>query len=692
MDRAALVNPDGPRVRVFMFDLDCCRAAQNGDVPLASYLVNHRARTDIRSFKGLLPIDLAKRNQSGDDLRDILEAASDSQPLSSGQSFNSETSEASSTASSQRAEKKRKEKKAQKRSQLGRESALNLDVDPNLLGLPEQPWASTSAAPHSPSLVSRTLCIGLNVTVLILTQKAIASDHQPEFDFNHCQPSQMLVFGMEDLPLIFHRVITSMQPVRSLIQRVLPANVLFLCTRFAVHWSDSDLLDELLLGSIEAIEDVIQGGSDDLATCSFWLNNAVLLLYFLRIDRSTCDATKEYQLHWVELINELYVYVIRDIERRIDKILEPALLDFGELGEDVRFEGEWSFVKAFTSASNKSQRYVSASSTIAGSSTPTPTRTSIISLFGNAGDSAVSRTPSPSKKGNPSRPSSAQQTPNNNDHLPPETPSPKDISSLLTSALFILQLYETHPSIIVQAFSQILYWLSSELTNRILAHRKYLCRSKALQIRLNISTLEDWARLNGLPAKLVNSHFRPLGQLLQWLQCLSSEDTLDGLVGTIMNLKDLNPLQLRKVVKEYRHEVDEPHMSEECQQYLSQLERDWDRQRVSRSAQLAREDQLEDEESEDVAENGDHSIITKKVDDFGGDDSQTPGERRRIKRMEEHIDAVFDSPQKHHLFQPPPRAECFGELFDSRYMVMSCPFLEWVHLLTFRSAAFRVTQ
>ena len=52
------------------------------------------------------------------------------------------------------------------------------------------------------------------------------------------------------------------------------------------------------------------------------------------------------------------------------------------------------------------------------------------------------------------------------------------------------------------------------------------------------------------------------------------------LVATVPQLQALNPLQLRRAVKDYRHEVNEPRMSEECSQYLQQLVRDWDRKRV----------------------------------------------------------------------------------------------------------------
>lgn len=75
---------------------------------------------------------------------------------------------------------------------------------------------------------------------------------------------------------------------------------------------------------------------------------------------------------------------------------------------------------------------------------------------------------------------------------------------------------------------------------------------------------------------MVTEHFRPLNELLQWLQCLSSETSIDGLLSTTQNLKTLNPTQMRKAVKEYRYEVEETKMSEECAQYLAQLQKDWE--------------------------------------------------------------------------------------------------------------------
>src|SRR2546423_13318827 len=125
--------------------------------------------------------------------------------------------------------------------------------------------------------------------------------------------------------------------------------------------------------------------------------------------------------------------------------------------------------------------------------------------------------------------------------------SPRNITSLLSSTLFVLDLYDIHSVITSQILAQLLYWLGAELFNRIMSNRKYLARTKAMQIRMNVSTLEDWARSNNRqPEHYENGsmtstgdntvesarrHLEPVVQLLQWLQCFSSlGDELQSLV------------------------------------------------------------------------------------------------------------------------------------------------------------------
>lgn len=152
---------------------------------------------------------------------------------------------------------------------------------------------------------------------------------------------------------------------------------------------------------------------------------------------------------------------------------------------DIRFEGEWRFVKALTNRAKKD-------SSINGSPSSRP---SVLGLFGSPdrGGPYQHESPhqTPPSKMHPSEPPSTgrMRTPSmpamlrNSMFSSPtaavhqgtqlqEEPSPKQVTSILSSTLFILQHYDYagHPAIVVQAFSQLLYWIGSELFNRILNH------------------------------------------------------------------------------------------------------------------------------------------------------------------------------------------------------------------------------
>ena len=53
--------------------------------------------------------------------------------------------------------------------------------------------------------------------------------------------------------------------------------------------------------------------------------------------------------------------------------------------------------------------------------------------------------------------------------------------------------------------------------NRMLTRKKLLCRSRAMQISLNLSVLEEWIGSVGLPSG-VGGHFTGVRELLSWLQ------------------------------------------------------------------------------------------------------------------------------------------------------------------------------
>ncbi|EPQ28830.1 uncharacterized protein PFL1_03633 [Pseudozyma flocculosa PF-1] len=457
-----------------------------------------------------------------------------------------------------------------------------------------------------------------------------------EFDWSKVRSDQMLVFGLNDLTPLLDRMVTKIRPLRApWTSRAAPANVLFLCARYACSLGDEELLEELFLGAIDRIEGSIYAHPTDMTYLAFWLYNSCLLHYYTQKDATlrASEAVGEYRSLLADLLNEIYVFVIRDAERRIDKALDQAILDHEAIEgfDEVRFEGEWKFMRTLAGSVKGigQQTSLSAAASSAGSSgghSGGAARRPISQIFGrreqNGSDSSQpgsSTSPSlgvgsPSAKaGSLGRPEGQYRFPTEasspsrrplGDVLSPmremscnltaadllTKPSPRTITSLLTSTLHVLQLYEINPAIIIQGLSQIFFWVGCELFNRVLSRKRYLCRSRAMQIRLNVSALEDWARSNALPLSIVHAHLSPLSQLVSWLQCQSSLNEFDGLIATMQGLKALNPLQMRKAVKDYRYEVGETRMSEECVQYLDQLIIDWKRRQEDQARQQAIEE------------------------------------------------------------------------------------------------------
>ena len=376
------------------------------------------------------------------------------------------------------------------------------------------------------------------------------ADEQQDFVWDRCLNDQMFVFQEAELERILDIVITSMTPQRSPSQKPVPANILFLAARYAHYHGSSELLATLLLSAMDKINIKVESHQWDMTVLAFWISNATLLLHYLKKDTGLVVATPEFQVQLVELINEIFILIIRDAERRMDKVLKGAILDHETIPFDhLEFAGEWNIFKS----KNKAQ--------------PEP----------------ISYKPPP---------------PNKRPQL-----SPRNVTSLLSSTLFVLDLYDIHSVIISQTLGQLFYWIGAELFNHIIANKTYLARTKAMQIRMNISVLEDWARTNNrspehyesgsLSASGENTvesarkYFTPLIQLLQWLQCFSSLDystnSQDSLENTLKQLTRLSPHQLLHSVNHYRYEKEEKTMPKLARKKLISLQvdsqRKWEQMR-----------------------------------------------------------------------------------------------------------------
>lgn len=86
---------------------------------------------------------------------------------------------------------------------------------------------------------------------------------------------------------------------------------------------------------------------------------------------------------------------------------------------------------------------------------------------------------------------------------------------------------------------------------------------------MNISVIEDWVHTQKLPPTL-NQSFEPLVQLLQLLQCLSQMEDVHMFEATINAFDQLNILQIKRCVQNYRYEVSETRLPEEVEKWVTQ--------------------------------------------------------------------------------------------------------------------------
>ncbi|KAI8332012.1 DIL domain-containing protein [Chlamydoabsidia padenii] len=418
---------------------------------------------------------------------------------------------------------------------------------------------------------------------LVSCEASMESLHH--FVWNRCLPDQMFVFAEEDIPHILKVTVSSLKlPMKTRQEIWVPSNVLFLCARFAHYYSGRELLAGILGRAISMIATVLHKNKGDIHTTAFWMANLSQLLYYLKKDTGLVVATAEHQLEISELVSETYVLLVTDSEKRIEKILEASMLDHDLIGADpVDFADDW---QRFFRRRGSSRR-----------------PSSMASVATTATSSTMEQSPSMFQRTQEiyqddlcSTQQQQQQQQHHSIDLTCQTPtspmnslssfmsstsitspsfttlSPHSITSLLSSILYVLQSYEVHPAIIMQAIAQFFHFMSCEIFNRILTNKKFMCRSKALQIRMNLSIIEDWVREQQpyLPLHLT-SYFDPLIQLLQLLQCVSQLNELTTFVGTTTGFELLNPLQIRRCVLNYRYEVDEPRLPDEVEKYTIQL-------------------------------------------------------------------------------------------------------------------------
>ncbi|KAL2093412.1 hypothetical protein ACEWY4_010724 [Coilia grayii] len=313
----------------------------------------------------------------------------------------------------------------------------------------------------------------------------------------------MLEYRREDEPKIIQNLILELKP-RGVVVNMIPglaAHLLFMCVRYADYLNDGSKLKSLMGAIISAVKHIIKNHQEDFEVLSFWLSNTCHLLNCLKqysgeeefmkhnTPRQNKNCLTNFDLsEHRQIFSDIAIRIYHQIVAVMEKALVPAIVP-GML-EHESLQGMWS-------------------------PKPAGMRNRSSSVYEEAVGSC----------------------------------SVASILQLLSGFHATMLQHGMDPDLVRQAVRQLFYLLGSTCLNSILL-RKDLCSSrKGMQIRCNISYLEEWLKEKGLQGSSAMETLLPLSQVAWLLQV--SKTTDEDAQEITEHCHELSPVQIVKILNSY---------------------------------------------------------------------------------------------------------------------------------------------
>ncbi|XP_022802810.1 unconventional myosin-Va-like isoform X2 [Stylophora pistillata] len=305
----------------------------------------------------------------------------------------------------------------------------------------------------------------------------------------------MIEFSSEDEDKVIKFLITDMNP-KSMADATpgLPAHILFMCIRHCDHVNDDRRMQSLLTSSINSIRKVVKKNPNNLDILAFWLANTSRLLH----DMKQYSGDKAFQVHNTPEQNQ---HCLKNFD----------LTEYRQVLSDLAIHVYQDLVKCIWEAvQNMIVPGMLEYESIPGVSSSKP--------FGGRSKAHADITV-------------------------------KSITKMLSNFLAILNAHCVDPEIIKQVFRQLFYYIGANMMNNLLL-RKDMCHwSRGMQIRFNLSQLEDWVRLNQLEGSGIVEALENVIQATQLLQV--NKKTLEDVDAICEVCSSLNTLQVQKILSMY---------------------------------------------------------------------------------------------------------------------------------------------
>uniref|UniRef100_A0AAQ4RQP8 Myosin VC n=1 Tax=Gasterosteus aculeatus aculeatus TaxID=481459 RepID=A0AAQ4RQP8_GASAC len=312
----------------------------------------------------------------------------------------------------------------------------------------------------------------------------------------------MLEYKREDESKLIQNIILDLKPKGVVVNVIpgLPAYILFMCVRHADYLNDEVKLKSLMSGIISAVKKVIMSHRKDFELLSFWLSNTYQLLNCLKqysgeeeflkqnTPRQKKNCLQNFDLsEHRQIFSDLAIQIYHQFVSVMEKTLTPAIVP--ALLEHESLQG-FSSMK------------------------PTGFR----------------------KRSN----STCEDS---------ETHTISSIVQQLSVFHSIMSQHGMEPGLINQAVKQMFFLVGATTLNNIMLRKDMCSCRKGMQIRCNISYLEEWLKEKELQSSHAIDTLQPLSQAAWLLQVNKSTD--DDAKEITDKCTELNPVQIVKILNSY---------------------------------------------------------------------------------------------------------------------------------------------
>ncbi|XP_036259538.1 unconventional myosin-Vb [Molothrus ater] len=319
----------------------------------------------------------------------------------------------------------------------------------------------------------------------------------------------MLEYYKEDEPLLIRNLITDLKPQAvSATVPCLPAYILYMCIRHADYINDDQKVHSLLTSTINGVKKVLKKHQDDFEMTSFWLANTCRLLHCLKqysgeegfMTQNTAKQNehclKNFDLtEYRQVLGHLSIQIYQQLINIAESILQPMIVSAVLENESIQ---------GLSSVKPVGHRKYSS----------------------NAGDSSYSL---------------------------------DEMIRQLNTFHSIMCDQGLDPEIIQQVFKQLFYMINAIALNNLLLRKDVCSWSTGMQLRFNISQLEEWLHGKNLQQSGAAQTLEPLIQAAQLLQLKkkTSEDAeaICSLCTSLTTQQIVKILNLYTPVNEFEERV-----------------------------------------------------------------------------------------------------------------------------------------